>query len=37
MVEVGLSKDIIPKLIVDFKAKKIIDSFKPKVKDEKTS
>jgi ATP-dependent Clp protease ATP-binding subunit ClpA len=40
MVEVGLSEDIVPKLIVDFKAKKqlqTIDQFKPKVSDEKTS
>ncbi len=40
MVEVGLSNDIVPKLTVDFKAKKqpqTIDQFKPKVSDEKTS
>jgi len=40
MVEVGLSDDVIPKLIVNFKAKKepkTIETFKPKVSDEKTS
>ena len=40
MVEVGLSNDVVPKLTVDFKAKKqpqTIDQFKPKVSDEKTS
>ena len=40
MVEVGLSNDIVPKLTVNFKAKKqpqTIDQFKPKVSDEKTS
>ena len=40
MVEVGLSKDVVPKLTVNFKAKrepKVLDKFKPKVSDEKTS
>ena len=40
MVEVGLSDDVVPKLTVNFKAKKQpqkIDQFKPKVSDEKTS
>jgi len=40
MVEVGLSNDVIPKLTVTFKAAKepqIINQFKPKVSDEKTS
>jgi len=37
MVEVSLSSDIIPKLQVNFKAPKVIDTFKPKVKNEKTS
>jgi len=40
MVEVGLSDDVVPKLTVNFKAKKqlqTIDQFKPKVSDEKTS
>ena len=37
MVEVSLSKDIVPKLLINFKAPKVIDNFKPKVKDEKTS
>ncbi len=38
MVEVGLSEDVVPKLIVQFKAKKILNQFKPKeVKNEKTS
>jgi len=38
-VDVGLSKDVIPKLTVEFKAPIIIDTFKPKVKvkDAKTS
>jgi ATP-dependent Clp protease ATP-binding subunit ClpA len=40
MVEVGVSEDIVPKLTVNFKAKKqpkTIDQFKPKVSDEKKS
>ena len=40
MVEVGLSDEIVPKLTVNFKAKKepqTITQFKPKVSDEKTS
>ena len=40
MVEVGLSEDVIPKLTVNFKAKKekkVLDQFKPKVSDEKKS
>ena len=40
MVEVGLSKDTVPKLTVNFKAKKepkVIEQFHPKVSDEKTS
>jgi ATP-dependent Clp protease ATP-binding subunit ClpA len=40
MVEVGLSDDIVPKLTVNFKAKKepkVIDQFKPTVSDEKKS
>ncbi len=40
MVEVGLSGDIVPKLTVNFKAKKqpqTLDQFKPKVSDEKKS
>ena len=40
MVEVGLSDDIVPKLTVNFKAKKepkTLEQFKPKVSDEKTS
>jgi ATP-dependent Clp protease ATP-binding subunit ClpA len=40
MVEVGLSEDIVPKLTVNFKAKKepqTLDQFKPKVSDEKKS
>ena len=41
MVEVGLSDDVIPKLTVNFKAKKqpkTLDRFKPKkMSDEKTS
>jgi hypothetical protein len=41
MVEVSLSDDVIPKLTVNFKAKKepkVLDQFKPKtVSDEKTS
>jgi len=36
-VEVGLSKDIIPKLTVEFKVPIVTDQFKPKVKDAKTS
>jgi ATP-dependent Clp protease ATP-binding subunit ClpA len=36
-VEVGLSKDIIPKLTVEFKVPIVTEQFKPKVKDEKTS
>ena len=38
MVEVGLSDDVVPKLTVNFKAKaqpKTLDTFKPKVSDEK--
>ena len=38
MVEVGLSDDIVPKLTVEFKAKKTLTQLKPKtVTDEKTS
>ena len=40
MVEVGLSDDVVPKLTVNFKAKKepkIVDTFKPKVSGEKAS
>jgi ATP-dependent Clp protease ATP-binding subunit ClpA len=40
MVEVGLSDDVVPKLTVNFKAKKqpqTIGQFEPKVSDEKTS
>ena len=40
MVEVGLSNDVVPKLTVNFKAKKapkVIEQFKPKVSDEKKS
>ena len=38
MVEVGLTKDVVPKITVEFKAKKVITQFKPKqVTDEKTS
>ena len=38
MVEVDLTTDVVPKLSVQFKAKKILQQFKPKtVKDEKTS
>jgi len=36
-VEVGLSKDIIPKLTVEFKVPVVTDQSKPKVKNEKTS
>jgi ATP-dependent Clp protease ATP-binding subunit ClpA len=36
-VDVGLSKDVIPKLTVEFKTPKIIDNFKPKVKNENPS
>ena len=36
-VEVGLSKDVVPKLTVDFKAPIITNQFKPKVTDAKTS
>ena len=36
-VEVTLTDDKEPKLAVNFKAKKVIDDFKPKVADEKTS
>ena len=36
-VEVGLSKDIVPKLTVDFKVPVVTDQVKPKVKNEKTS
>jgi ATP-dependent Clp protease ATP-binding subunit ClpA len=36
-VEVGLSKDIIPKLTVEFKVPVVTDQFKPKVKNAKTS
>jgi len=40
MVEVGLSSDVVPKLTVNFKAKKdhkVLDQFKPAVPDEKKS
>ena len=37
MVDVELSDDVVPKLIVKFRAKKVLDKFKPKVADEKTS
>ena len=37
MVEVGLTEDVVPKLTVEFKAKKTLTQFKPKVADEKTS
>jgi ATP-dependent Clp protease ATP-binding subunit ClpA len=40
MVEVGLSDEVVPKLTVNFKAKKqpkTLEQFKPKVSDEKTS
>ncbi len=40
MVEVGLSEDIIPKLTVNFKAKKekkVLEELTPKVSDEKKS
>jgi ATP-dependent Clp protease ATP-binding subunit ClpA len=40
MVEVGLSGDVVPKLTVEFKAKKdmqVLDQFKPTVTDEKKS
>ena len=37
MVEVSLTTDSEPKLSVNFKAKKVIEQFKPKVSDEKTS
>ena len=38
MVEVGITDDVVPKLTVDFKAKKTLTQFKPnKVTDEKTS
>jgi ATP-dependent Clp protease ATP-binding subunit ClpA len=40
MVEVGLSEDVVPKLTVNFKAKKekkVLEQFKPKVSDEKKS
>ena len=37
MVEVSLTTDSDPKLSVNFKAKKVIEQFKPKVSDEKTS
>tara|TARA_Y100000114_G_scaffold102846_2_gene95971 strand:- start:1211 stop:3550 length:2340 start_codon:yes stop_codon:yes gene_type:complete len=38
MVEVGLSGDVVPKLTVEFKAKKVITQFKPKeVNNEKAS
>ena len=30
-VEVTLSEDVVPKLLVDFKAKLVLDQFKPKV------
>tara|TARA_B100001287_G_C22680436_1_gene530036 strand:- start:361 stop:2697 length:2337 start_codon:yes stop_codon:yes gene_type:complete len=36
MVEVGLTEDVVPKLTVEFKAKKTLTQFKPKVADEKT-
>jgi len=36
-VEVTLSDDVVPKLLVDFKAKVVLDQFKPKVENEKTS
>ena len=38
MVEVGLSKDVVPKLTVEFKAKKILTQLNADiVKNEKTS
>ena len=38
MVEVGLTEDVVPKLTVNFKAKKTLTQFKPKtVADEKAS
>ena len=37
MVEVSLSDEVVPKLKIDFKAPKVLDTFKPKVKNEKTS
>jgi len=37
MVEVNLSNDVIPKLTVAFKTTKIIDNFKPKIKNENPS
>jgi len=38
MVEVGLSKDVVPKLTVEFKAKKILTQLNANaVKNEKTS
>ena len=37
MVEVSLTTDSVPKLSVNFKAKQVIEQFKPKVSDEKTS
>jgi len=40
MVEVGLSDDIVPKLTVNFKAKKepqVLEQLKPEVSDEKKS
>ena len=38
MVEVGLTNDVIPKLTVEFKAKKVLTQMKTdKVKNEKTS
>ena len=36
MVEVGLTDDVVPKLNVSFKAKKVIQNFKPKIANEKT-
>ena len=30
MVEIDLSEDIIPKITINFKAKKVLDQFKPK-------
>ena len=37
MVEVSLTTDSEPKLSVNFKAKQVLEQFKPKVSDEKTS
>ncbi len=30
MVEIDLSEDVVPKIKINFKAKKILDNFKPK-------